>query len=81
MLFVICPHSTSLYMQKRPSDFIKNEENKTLPTTLHNFLLPQIQSLCLKGSICHKTREIQNLSDVLNSALKKEFNLKKPQSM
>lgn len=72
---------SSLHLQKRP-DIIKDEENKTSATALHNFLLSQIQSLLsLKGNICHKTREIQNLSDVLNSALRKQFNLKKLQSM
>lgn len=63
-------------MQKRPSD-INNEENKTSVTALHSFLLSEIQCiLCLNGNICCKTREIQTLSDVLNSVLKTQFKLK-----
>lgn len=81
--FVVCHMSSfclSVYVE-RPSDIIKDEENKSI-TALHSLLLSEIKSLlCLNGNIFCKTTEIQNLYDVLNTTLKKQFNLKKLQSM
>lgn len=68
--------------RKDYSHIISDEGNKTSVTALQIFLLSEIQSiLCLNDNICCKTRGIQNLSDVLNSALKTQFKLKKLQSM